>query len=480
MQANAFEKEKLDAAYYAVQSFRVRCLVDSREEILKTGRYSEETLDTMTMDLFDQELRKYLFWAKLKVAPMKWDQLIAYASETGQKVFDVVQQVYQMKYEGLAFIEEPNGQLSRVSATTADPSELKPIYDQVSKIAPHVCSGCGMCAGICPLGCVTVENGKLAIDEYKCIHCGLCFTACPRSFLPKKLIDWLVSHGETAPLDVQIGSYIEAYSAQTKVPEIKAVGQDGGIVTTLLYYAFQKGKIDAALGAKMGSTLWKPEPFIIKTKEDTILAAGTKYANNPTLAALPQLKNFARVAIVGTPCMMQALRKGDLFKLDAKLKAQIKFKIGIFCMESFPYEGIVQIAKQLGTSLENAKKMNINMGKFFITNKDGTVVQAPIKEVNQYARRECHYCYDLTSESADISVGSIGSPQGWSSVLVRTSAGKELLDGAVADGLIEVKKLTEVQPGLPLLVKIAGTKSNISNKRILEATEQKKPVPLYK
>ncbi len=480
MQANAFEKTKLDAAYYAVQSFRVRCLVDSREDILKTGRYSEENLDNMTMDLFDQELRKYLFWEKLKVAPMKWDQLIAYAGETGQKIFDVVQQAYQMKYEGLATIEELDGKLSQVTATKADPSELRPIYEQVTKTSLGACSGCGICAGICPLGCVTVENGKVTIDDNKCIHCGLCFNACPRSFLPKKLIDWLVSHGEAAPLDVQIGSYMEVYSAQTKVPEIKAVGQDGGIVTTLLYYALQKGKIDAALGAKMGSTLWKPEPFIIKSKEDAILAAGTKYANNPTLSALPQLKNFPRVAIVGTPCMMQALRKGDIFKLDAKLREQIKYKIGIFCMESFPYEGIVTIAKQLGTSLENAKRMNISMGKFFITNKDGSVVQAPIKEVTQHARHECHYCYDLTSESADISVGSIGSPQGWSSVLIRTPAGKELFDGAVADGLIEVKKLTEVQPGLPLLVKIAGTKISGSNKRILEAAEQKHPVPLYK
>ncbi len=480
MQANAFDKTKLDAAYYAVQSFRVRCLVDSREDILKTGRYSEENLDTITMDLFDQELRKYQFWAKLKIAPMKWDQLVAYAHDSGQLVFDVVQQAYQMKYEGLASIEETNGQLTQVTATAADPSELRPVYDQVSKISSYVCSGCGMCAGICPLGCVTVENGKLVIDENKCIHCGLCYTVCPRSFLPKKLIDWLVSHGEAAPLEVQIGSYLEAYSAQTKVPDIKAVGQDGGIVTTLLYHAFQAGKIDAALGAKVGTTLWKPEPFVIKTKEDAILASGTKYANNPTLSALPQLKNYAKIAVVGTPCMMQALRKGDIFKIDAKLRNQIKYKIGIFCMESFPYEGILQIAKQLGTSIENAKKMNINMGKFFITNKDGTVVQAPIKEVAQNARKECHYCYDLTSESADVSVGSIGSPQGWSSVLVRTPAGKELFDGAVAAGLIEVKKLAEVQPGLPLLVKIAGTKSSNSSKRILEASEKKHPVPAYK
>ncbi|OLS16283.1 MAG: coenzyme F420 hydrogenase subunit beta [Promethearchaeota archaeon CR_4] len=481
MQENTFEKSKLDAAYYAVQSFRVRCLVDSREDILKTGRYTEENLDNMTMDLFAQELHKFQFWQKIKNSgSMKWDQIIAYARETGQAVFDVVRQAYEMKYEGLASIEELNGQFSQITATAADPGDIRPIYDQVSKISPHICSGCGMCAGICPLGCITVENGKLTIDETKCIHCGLCFTACPRSFLPKKLVDWLVSHGEAAPVDVQIGSYLEALSAQTKVPDILTVGQDGGVVTTLLYYAFQAGKIDAALGAKMGTTLWKPEPFIMRTKEDAILAAGTKYANNPNLSALPQVKKFSKIAVVGTPCMMQALRKGDIFKLDAKLRDQIKYKIGIFCMESFPYEGIVQIAKQLGTSIENAKKMNINQGKFFITNKDGTVVQAPIKEVTQHARKECHYCYDLTSESADISVGSIGSPAGWSSVLVRTPAGKELFDGALAAGLLEVKKLAEIQPGLPLLVKIAGTKSNNSSKKVLEGLEKKHPVPAYK
>jgi len=481
MQDNTFKKSKLDAAYYAVQSFRVRCLVDSREDILKTGRYTEENLDNMTMELFNQEVQKFQLWQEIKkTGSMKWEPLLSYARETGQMVFDVVRKAYEMKYEGLVTIEELNGQIAQITTTAADPAEIRPIYEQVSKISPSVCSGCGMCGGICPLGCVTVENGKVTIDESKCIHCGLCFTVCPRSFLPKKLVDWLVSHGEAAPVDVQIGSYLEALSAQTKLPDIRAVGQDGGIVTTLLYYAFQAGKIDAALGAKVGTTLWKPEPFIMRSKEDALLAAGTKYANNPTLSALPQLKNYATVAIVGTPCMMQALRKGDIFKLDAKLWNQIKYKIGIFCMESFPYEGIVQIAKQLGTSIENAKKMNINQGKFFITNKDCTVVQAPIKEVTQYARKECHYCYDLTSESADISVGSIGSPAGWSSVLIRTPAGKELFDGALAAGFLEVKKLAEIQPGLPLLVKIAGTKSNNSNKHILEASEKKQPVPAYK
>ncbi|HMF30658.1 MAG TPA: Coenzyme F420 hydrogenase/dehydrogenase, beta subunit C-terminal domain, partial [Candidatus Lokiarchaeia archaeon] len=303
---------------------------------------------------------------------------------------------------------------------------------------------------------------------------------CPRSYFPKRVADWVVAQSETLPTNVQIGSYIGAFSAQTTTPEIRDVCQDGGVVTTLLCYAFQQGKIEAALGAKLTDTPWKPESFLIKSAEDAILAAGTKYANNPTLAGLPLLAYYDRVAVVGTPCMMQALRKGNMFPIGHKFWDKIKYKIGIFCMESFSYDSIVKIAEQLGTTIENAKKMNISSGKFFIRTNDGEVLQAPVKEVTQLARNECHYCYDLTSESADISVGSIGSPQGWSSVMVRTPAGQELFDGAVEAGLLEVQKLDEIEPGLPMLVKIAGFKSGGCEKRIGEALENGEVVPAYK
>ncbi|GAH35471.1 unnamed protein product, partial [marine sediment metagenome] len=33
-----------------------------------------------------------------------------------------------------------------------------------------------------------------------------------------------------------------------------------------------------------------------------------------------------------------------------------------------------------------------------------------IKEIGHLAREDCEVCFDLTSEAADISIGSIGSP----------------------------------------------------------------------
>jgi hypothetical protein len=49
----------------------------------------------------------------------------------------------------------------------------------------------------------------------------------------------------------------------------------------------------------------------------------------------------------------------------------------------------------------------------------------------------------LTSEKADISVGSIGSQAGFSTIIVRTNAGMDLLNKAAKDGYLEFKPLSE-------------------------------------
>ena len=50
----------------------------------------------------------------------------------------------------------------------------------------------------------------------------------------------------------------------------------------------------------------------------------------------------------------------------------------------------------------------------------------PITEVKNFVLKHCLVCEDFTSELADISIGSDGSPEGWSTVIVRTLKGVKI------------------------------------------------------
>ena len=67
--------------------------------------------------------------------------------------------------------------------------------------------------------------------------------------------------------------------------------------------------------------------------------------------------------------------------------------------------------------------------------------EIPLDDVYQAKLPGCALCPDLTAELADISVGAVEGRPGWNTVLVRTAAGKQLMDLALAKGLLEYEEL---------------------------------------
>ncbi|MFX0073684.1 MAG: Coenzyme F420 hydrogenase/dehydrogenase, beta subunit C-terminal domain [Candidatus Hermodarchaeota archaeon] len=480
-----------------LDSYRVRALIDAKDDILNAGVYNEDQYYTLIFRMFDEDLLKYSLFEFLKSkSKANIDILKEFSQQNSLDLKKIYSLLLLLKSENLIKVEELFDEIEgedeenppklvfrdlKIDSFRGEISQIRSIYEPVEVIFKEkVCSGCGTCAGICPVNCLDVLNGFGQIDTEKCIRCGLCYHVCPRSYFPVRIINMYQSDSSLIEEYSNIGHFIEVYSARSKVKEISDVCQDGGISSTCLHYLFDNNLIDYALGAKMSNTLWRPEPLILKSKEDIIQTTGTKYVNNPTLRNLNEFnKSNHNVAVVGVPCMMQALKKSEIYNIGIPSLNNIKYKIGIFCMESFSYQSLLQICEVLKVDVKDVKKMDINKGKFFVYTNNGEELAVPIKEITHLAREDCELCFDLTSESADLSVGSIGSPAGWNTVIIRTELGKNLYNSLVENNLIESKPISEVKPGLPLLQKIAGSKKTKCNKHIDAKLKEDKRVPYY-
>jgi len=148
---------------------------------------------------------------------------------------------------------------------------------------------------------------------------------------------------------------------------------------------------------------------------------------------------------------------------------KIALAVGLFCMENFPYKSMQTIVEDhAGQSLSSVKKMEIGKGKYWVYTERGNVVTLPLKVTHKYEQPGCHVCLDYVSNLGDISTGSVGSPDGWSTVFVRTKVGNDVWSKAVASGMFETKPIEGVKPGLELVTKLAKEKIDKNRKTVDE------------
>ena len=86
---------------------------------------------------------------------------------------------------------------------------------------------------------------------------------------------------------------------------------------------------------------------------------------------------------------------------------------------------------------------------------------------HKYEQPGCHVCLDYVANLADISTGSVGSPDGWSTIFVRSKIGDAVWAKAMAAGVFETQPIEKVKPGLELVSKLANEKIT-KNKNTLE------------
>ncbi len=350
-----------------------------------------------------------------------------------------------------------------------------------------MCTGCGSCVSVCPTQVIKFVDDVPTLQERpgevpegeppigKCIECKLCYFGCPvTDSLTPRMQELFGSE------DV-LGNYVHLYKAKTEVPEIAEIAQDGGIVSTIIAYALQHGLIDGAIvSVPSEENPWIPQPKIITSYEELLKSAGTRYSLSPNISSLAQYRDvveellaqhpvgedWLRLAFVGTPCQTLGVRKlqSALDGVDIRPANLITLTIGLFCMENFDATKLHKLVQEkTGLTVNQIRKMDIKKGALRIFPKDGGEAKTiPLEETSEAVRSGCHSCEDLTAWYADISVGSIGTPAGWSTVFTRTEKGKEIFDGAVREKMITKEPITE--KGGTTLRRLADKKMESSKK----------------
>jgi len=328
-----------------------------------------------------------------------------------------------------------------------------------------LCTTCGACVNICPY--IKVVRDKVAVIEPCGLTEGKCYDFCPRTPTDIAALDRSV-FGKTRT-DFSLGPYISIEMAQAKDSEIRCRAQYGGVVSALIKYALDTGKIGTAVVTRPFDVAMMPASVLVEESNQMAECAGSNYISSATLAKMNEAAKQGKnsIGLVGIPCQVIALRKMQASKHDTGARG-VKLVIGLFCTWALSYKGFSEFLKGK-VDLSKVKRIDIPPppANVMVVETAAGDVRFSLDEVRKFIKPTCGVCYDMTSEFADISVGMVEGIEDWNTLIVRTPAGKKFIEKAKKAGVLNTKPLE--QPRLEHL----KDASSIKKKRAVDAIQKR-------
>ncbi len=333
-----------------------------------------------------------------------------------------------------------------------------------------LCTGCGACVNLCPYQVIYRDR---TVQLHSCdLSDGKCYAFCPRSSTDLSVLrKSLFPQADVTP---EIGVVKGYYLSRAADSNLRERAQHGGTITALMELALAEGLIETAIVSS--SERQVNVPVAIKSKDDLLQNSQSRFTVSPTVATFHEIaaENIAKIGVVATPCQALALAKIKTYTdKDASLKKdKLKLVVGLFCGWTLARDKFTELLKMNNIDESAVVGMEIPAGKGILeiyTPQGNRTI--PMKEVENCIREACRYCVDSTAEYADVSVGAarFGNDweemRKWNQLIVRTEAGSDLIDLAVARGVLEIKEApSEI---LKELKKAALEKKKVAMKNIV-------------
>jgi len=225
------------------------------------------------------------------------------------------------------------------------------------------------------------------------------------------------------------GPYRRMVRARLAAPAAGA--QWTGITTRIAERLLETGAVQAVLTmAPDPDDRWRPVPVLVTKAADLAACRGMRMGYAPLLALLEpaRAQGFTRLAVIGIPCQVYALRA-----LEETLGFERLYVIGTPCSDNTTTENFHEFLALIAedpdsvTYLEFCADYHVELR--FV---DGRVKRIPFlllplsKLRPDFFPLTCRTCVDYTNVLADITVGYMGGTgEQW--VLARNARGEELL-----------------------------------------------------
>lgn len=230
----------------------------------------------------------------------------------------------------------------------------------------------------------------------------------------------------------------------------RATGPLGGsepndIARNLLIAARASGMIDGALVLDTDRA-GRTRPRIVTSAGEIAETSGVQYTWTPLLSALNQAVfelGLKSLAIVGTPCTAQAVRRLMDSKEErlAPYRRALRLNVAMFCTGVYEPEGFLRfLADEMRVTPAEVARVTISPrgGKVRARLWSGEVRETDELKVRPFTRAGCARCDDYVGESADAAIGTVGAREGFSTIVVRTGTGQAALQNAVAMKVLEI------------------------------------------
>ena len=333
----------------------------------------------------------------------------------------------------------------------------------VESVKKEKCTGCKMCADVCPKNAITFENDKegfwYPIVNDRCINCGLCVKKCPA----------LVEHkaGKSNP---------EVYSVWSKNEENRITSTSGGAFWEIAELFLSEGGV--VVGCRYKSDWKSAEHIIARNLEELKQIKGSKYFQSDAEGIYSQVKmeldKGIKVLFCGSPCQ------------NAAIKAFLgKEYVNLYCMDFIcrsinspkAFSAYIdELEEKYGSKVSLVHLKNKKNGwQSLATQVKFENGQESIKDKNEdpwvrgfifndlYTRESCFNCQYRTipRQNADITIGDFWGIKNQSSddmfkgisvMLLNTDKGRELFEKSKQAFQYRKYRIEDVLPGNPALL----------------------------